>query len=177
MTPEPDARDPAAAPRPGAGRRVLRVDLRREHTAPQPPADPAARPPTAADAEALAVLFIDAYRGTIDDEGETLDDARAVVRQLFDGGFGTMWWPVSEVVERPHGLAAATLVTRWEGQPFVAFSITAPAWQRQGLARVGLQRAMYRLAQGGEAVLRLVVTAGNTPAERLYAQLGFVDER
>ena len=139
-------------------------------------ADPQARAPTLADAEALAALMLDAYRGTIDDEGETLDDARAAVRQLFDGEFGAMLWAVSEVSARAGRLVSATLLTRWQERPFVAFMMTAPGQQRQGLARAGLRRAINRLAAAGDTVLRLVVTQGNTRAEALYESLGFRPE-
>ena len=37
------------------------------------------RPVQAADAPSLAELMIDAYRGTMDDDGETYDDALAEV--------------------------------------------------------------------------------------------------
>ncbi len=137
------------------------------------PTDTAARPPTPADLDALAQLVLDAYQGTIDDEGETLDDARATIAQLFAGDFGTMLWACSEVVERDGRLVAATMITLYAGAPFVAFTMTRPAWQRRGLARAGLQRAMARLAAGDETLLRLVVSEGN-PAEQLYASLGFV---
>jgi RimJ/RimL family protein N-acetyltransferase len=140
------------------------------------PADPLARAPTPADADALAALMVDAYRGTIDDDGETPDDAREAVQDLFDGDFGALQWAVSEVVERDGRVVAATLITRWEERPFVAFTMTAPGHQRQGLARAGLVRAINRLAAAGETVLRLMVTQGNTRAEALYESLGFRPE-
>lgn len=43
--------------------------------------DPAARPLTLADADALGALLLEAYRGTPDDEGETIEDARRIVRE------------------------------------------------------------------------------------------------
>ncbi len=139
-------------------------------------ADVRARAPTAADAPALARLLHVAYRGTLDDEGETLADTETIVGQLFGGVFGTLLGSVSEVIEAPPALLAATLVTLWQGLPLVAFVVTAPEHRRQGLARAGLTRAIDRLAAADEPVLRLVVTEGNRPAEALYESLGFRPE-
>jgi len=153
----------------GRRRRLLRATLVRQRVAD----DARARVPQPEDGDALAVLMLEAYRGTIDDEGETLEETRAAVQQLFDGDFGPLLWAVSEVIEDGGRLVAATLITVWEDRPFVAFTVTAPSHQRQGLARAGLQRAMNRLRAGDETELQLVVTLGNAPAEHLYASLGF----
>lgn len=158
----------------GPHRRFVLAAPVRRRAAPVPPAGHVVRPPTPADADALAGLMHQAYAGTIDDEGETLDDTRAVVAQYFAGEFGPPMPAVSEVTEHQGALLAATLLTQWWGGPFLAFMITAPQAQRQGLARAGLTRAINRLAAGDEPWLRLMVTAGNTRAEALYASLGFV---
>jgi ribosomal protein S18 acetylase RimI-like enzyme len=127
------------------------------------------------DREPLARLMIAAYRGTVDDEGETEADALAAMDMLFAGEFGEYDGEASEVVERDGDIVAATLLTTWEGSPFVAFSMTTPAHQREGLARGGLLRAMGRLAARGEACLDLVVTSANEPAVALYRRLGFTE--
>lgn len=158
----------------GRPRRFVLAAPVRQRAALAPPPGVSVRPPTPEDAEALARLMHAAYAGTIDDEGETLDDTRAVVAQYFAGEFGPPMPAVSEVTERAGELLAATLLTQWWGGPFVAFMITAPQAQRQGLARAGLTRALNRLGAGDEPWLRLVVTEGNTRAEALYASLGFV---
>jgi uncharacterized protein (DUF924 family)/RimJ/RimL family protein N-acetyltransferase len=150
-------------------RHLLRAPLLRQRVA----EDARPRGPQPEDGDALAALMLEAYRGTLDDDGETPEETRAAVQQLFDGVFGPLLWAVSEVVEDGGRLVAATLITIWEDRPFVAFTVTAPSHQRQGLARAGLQRAMNRLRAGDETELQLVVTQGNTQAERLYASLGF----
>ncbi|MBA4177782.1 MAG: hypothetical protein C0505_14685 [Leptothrix sp. (in: Bacteria)] len=138
--------------------------------------DAGARPPTPADAAALGALLLDAYRGTLDDEGETPEDARRIVREIFAGAAGTMMWRVSEVTEREGRIVAAALVTLWQDLPLLAQVVTAPDWQRRGLARAGVQRVINRLAAGDETVVRLVVTQGNAQAEALYESLGFKPE-
>jgi ribosomal protein S18 acetylase RimI-like enzyme len=138
--------------------------------------DPRARPPVPEDADALGDLLLAAYRGTLDDEGETAEDARAIARDLLAGGSGTFLWAVSEVTVSDGRLVSATMLTIWQGLPFVAFMVTAPSHQRQGLARAGLVRAINRLAAGDETVVRLVVTQGNARAEALYESLGFRPE-
>lgn len=138
--------------------------------------DAQARAPTPDDVRALGALLHDAFEDTVDDDGESVADARGVVEQLFAGAFGEFLWQQSEVNERAGRIVCATLLTRWQGLPFVAFTLTSPLHQGRGLARAGLLRAMNRLAAEGQQVLRLVVTQGNEPAERLYERLGFRPE-
>ena len=44
--------------------------------------------------------MLDAYRGTIDDEGETLEDALAEVDRTFAGEYGEFLGAFSRVIER-----------------------------------------------------------------------------
>jgi ribosomal protein S18 acetylase RimI-like enzyme len=145
--------------------------------------DPEARPAHPDDAARLAALFHTAYRGTLDDDGETLADWRALMGQFVSGVFGQPMWSVSEVrrddsgpAGSEAGLCGATLLTLWHAQPLVTFVATEPSWRRQGLARAGLTRAINRLAAGDEPFVRLVATEGNRPALALYDSLGFRPE-
>lgn len=142
-----------------------------------------ARSPSAADASQLARLMLDAYAGTTDDSGESLEDAHGEIAKLFAGDFGAFDAPASLVLCREGVIASATLITRnlgvmgrpvGVGEPFLAFSMTAPRFKRQGLARAGLVCVMTRLRDRGEPRLHLVVTRANAPAVRLYQSLGFV---
>jgi RimJ/RimL family protein N-acetyltransferase len=137
---------------------------------------PGSRQPTQADAELLARLMLDAYRGTIDGEGETLESARREVARLFAGDFGQLAPDFSGVVQRDGELASATLITIENGMPLLAFSMTAAGWKRQGLAAAGLACVCDSLLAAGYERLRLVVTRGSAPAEALYRRFGFVEE-
>lgn len=160
----------------------MTVDLSRAPAA-APPVLLGARTPVSADAPALARLMLDAYAGTTDDSGESLEDAQNEVAKLFAGDFGAFDAAVSLVVQRDSTLASATLVTRSKGtmggpsgvgEAFLAFSMTAPTFKRLGLARAGLTTVMARLRDRGEHRLHLVVTRANHPAVTLYQSLGFV---
>jgi len=154
-----------------AKRRCMRIVLTPQCAA----ADVTARAPRPSDAAQLAHLMLDAYRGTCDDQGETINDARLEVARLFEGEYGDLIPECSEVVVREGHLVAATLVTMWKASPLIAFSMTHPECKRTGLARAGIRRCMEQLLSAGHHELRLVVTRGNTSAERLYESLGFVE--
>jgi ribosomal protein S18 acetylase RimI-like enzyme len=127
------------------------------------------------DREGLAILLYAAFRGTIDDEGETFADAVAEIDRTFAGGYGDLLFDCSFVIERGEFLASACLIGQSDPKaaPLVVFSMTRPEAQRQGLARFLLRRAINALVDRGHDRLRLIVTEGNAPAQRLYASLGF----
>jgi ribosomal protein S18 acetylase RimI-like enzyme len=134
------------------------------------------RSPTRSDIASLATLMLRAYRGTVDDDGETAADAEAEVTKTFDGAYGPFLADCSQVVDRSSQLLSATLVTLWEDRPFIAFSMTDPDHQRTGLARACMLCALRALRMRGAHEVRLVVTVRNRPAVGLYESLGFVRE-
>jgi GNAT superfamily N-acetyltransferase len=134
---------------------------------------PGMRAPTVDDKPGLARLLLDAYRGTVHDEGETIEQAFEEIERVFRGECGPVMLAESIVVERQGQLASATLLTRWQNRPFVAHAITLPAWQRRGLARASMTSCMSRLHEQGEQWLSLTVTLENEPAVVLYKSLGF----
>jgi len=152
-----------------AQRSFMHVELR----APAAGEGPEVRRYAATDGPALADLMHRAYQGTVDDEGGTPEEAAAEIARTVAGDYGTFMPECSQVLEREGRLLSATLVTRFQGRPFVAFTFTDPACTGQGLARRCMQAAMVALYERGERELRLVVTLANAPAVRLYTRLGF----
>lgn len=131
------------------------------------------RPFQATDEAKLGELMYRGYRGTVDYDGETPDDAAAEIRKTVQGAYGEFLADCSFVAEQAGTLASAVLVTRWRESPLLAYSFTDPGAVRRGLATACIEAAMGRLLERGERELRLVVTRANVPAARLYQKLGF----
>ena len=154
---------------------LVRIPMEVRLTRHQAGASAIGRNPREDEKDDLAILLYAAYRGTIDDEGGTFADARAEIERLFDGVHGQFLGNCSFVVEEGEFLASASLITWWEPHdaPLVAFTMTRPEAQARDLARSLLTRSMNALCDAGYDRLTLVVTDGNTPAQRLYRSLGF----
>lgn len=126
---------------------------------------------TTQDRDALARLILDAYRGTIDDEGETMVEA---IEEI-DGWFGHA--PLLEPsigAELDGELVAAVLVMTVDDDPFIAVVMTAAASKGTGLGRAVVTEALARLRRAGHRRVVLYITEGNTPSERLFASVGAV---
>ncbi len=134
---------------------------------------------TNSDVRQLATLMLESYRGTADDDGETLQDALQEIEDTFGGKYGVLLRRASFVArESPDSdIVSATIVTRFEELPLLAFSMTHSSYKRQGFARMLLQRCVNALLDENYTILRLVVTNANQPAVQLYRSMGFVEER
>lgn len=119
--------------------------------------------------------MFDAYQGTVDYTGESVEDAAQEIAKTFAGDYGVYLARHSCVVERESALVSAALVTRRNNQPWLAFVMTAPNWKRKGLAKATIGLVMQDLFKAGEAELRLALHAKNQPARGLYVSLGFKD--
>ena len=118
------------------------------------------------DRRALAVLMLDAYAGTIDDEGESLADAEAELADWLE--WGGAW--ADSVVDRER--RAACLVSHLDERTVIAYVMTAAASKRQGLARLVVTAALDGLAAAGVTRVELTITDGNVASERLFTGFG-----
>lgn len=168
----PGGREPATYSQP-VNRRHLLVTI---HPIQEPSIDFPVRQVTADDAEALSVLMLDAYEGTIDSDGsETIEVARDEVAGYFSGASGTPMLTHSFVALADDRPVSAILVSCHEEVPLIAYLMTAASHKGRGLAGSMTALALSSLRAAGEDRAHLWVTAGNEPAERIYARLGFRD--
>lgn len=129
------------------------------------------RSPTTGDAEALAQLMLDAYRGTIDYFDETIDDARDEVDSYPENGARLDW---SRVHEGEGGIVdSAVLAWAIGGEAQIGFVMTAAAVKGRRLAARLLDEVLNVLQSAGLSEVSAVVTLGNHPSERLFERAGF----
>lgn len=138
------------------------------------PGETSSRPILDEDLPALAGAMAEAYRGTVDDEGEDQPAALAELQSTAAGAYGPALrhaWLLHEVGDEP---VAAVICTRWQGLPFVAYAFTHPAQQRRGLSTGLIMSAVGALRDAGESRLSLIVTR-RSPARPFYQRLGFTE--
>ena len=121
------------------------------------------------DRDALAVLLLDAYRGTIDDEGEELDDAYEAI----DHYLAAIVRPHSFLLLERETLVAFSFVVVVNEVHYVDPVVVASARKRQGLGRAAVELCLDSLAQVEVPEVGATITDGNLASERLFIGLGF----
>ncbi len=155
---------------PARQRNWMRIDLRDYESAKD---NHPATAITLQHALALARLMKASYQGTIDYEGETLDECLEEMKGTISGKYGPFLAMGSFAAFEGEKAIAASMITLWKENPLVAFTMTDPEYKRKGLAGELILKSMLALRGAGYKMLYLVVTEGNLSAENLYRKLGF----
>lgn len=127
------------------------------------------RSPVDADLDAVGALLLDAYQGTIDDEGE--GDAEGL--QAAAHYLARCRRPYSLLVIGHDAIMAMAFVVVVKGLHYIDPVATAARWKGGGLGRAVVDESLARLASGGVEEVGAVITDGNEPSERLFTSLGF----
>ncbi|MFI7578974.1 GNAT family N-acetyltransferase [Kocuria sp. M1N1S27] len=135
------------------------------------------RPASPEDAESLAQLYYSSYeQGGV----SSLDEAREVVRGVFDGKYGPFLPDASPVVVDDDGtvVAAALVLARRIGDdlpdvPYIFELFTAASRRRQGLAEQLVRCAIGTLFDNGYDQVCLRISEDNAAALALYLTLDF----
>jgi ribosomal protein S18 acetylase RimI-like enzyme len=131
------------------------------------------RPIGTDDAPALGTLMLAAYRGTVDDEGESEADAIAEVKRTLAGEYGPLLPDCSFVVDDRGRIVGASMVTLFQSDPFLTFLVVHPDMKRRGIGTSLFTASGNALLAAGYSEVDLFVTEGNVPAVNLYRKLGF----
>lgn len=123
------------------------------------------------DLKSLAQLMLRAYRGTIDYEDETYEDAVTEVRSFFEHDPAL---DLSYVVELDGEVVSAVLVGMLDDDPFIGYVMTHPDQKGAHIGRRLVHHALSRAKSAGYRGTVFYITAGNHPSEALFASLGAV---
>lgn len=117
----------------------------------------------------LAALMLDAYHNTIDDEGESLDDALNAV----DYYLASILRLHSYVVLDGTDVMGFAFVVVVNGVHYIDPVVVASARKRLGVGEALVRRCLNSLADEGISEVGATITDGNVASERLFIKLGF----
>lgn len=124
--------------------------------------------PAETDRDGLAQLMLDAYRGSIDDEGETFEDACQAVDHMLERCIRDH----SFVLKRGGTPIAMSLVIELDGIHYIDPVAVAAPHKEAGLGRRMVETSLASMAASGVTEVGATITDGNEPSERLFAGLG-----
>jgi hypothetical protein len=133
------------------------------------------RNPSPIDKQALAELMLDSYRGTIDYDGETIENSIAEIESYFSGLSDQKWLECSWLVFSKDELISACLIDFWQKRnaPLVAYVMTSANWKGMHLAYSVVVHSLYSLVEKRQDKVLAVITDGNLPSEKVFTRIGF----
>jgi ribosomal protein S18 acetylase RimI-like enzyme len=118
----------------------------------------------------LAEAFLDAFIGTIDYEGEDIEDALNETSTV--SKYGEIIRSATQCLMVGNEIASAVWTVE-KDHPLISYLITVPKYKRQGYGRKLMTQILNALKKEGHRKVVLYVTAGNA-AVSLYESMGFV---
>lgn len=125
------------------------------------------------DLDELSSVMLDAYKNTVDDEGETLADAQQEIRSVFAGKYGEFLPEASFLIEFENKISSVILICLFEGKPLITYVFSSKRFSGRGMAEYLIRKSINSLSELGYDELALFVTKENTDAIRLYEKIGF----
>jgi len=123
----------------------------------------------ASDRDELAALMLDAYQGTVDDEGETTIEALEAV----DHYLSLIVHKHSFLVTEASRVVAMAFTVVVDEVHYVDPIVVAAHRKQSGIGREAVTLVLESLAGDGIAEVGATITDGNIASERLFLGLGF----
>jgi ribosomal protein S18 acetylase RimI-like enzyme len=126
---------------------------------------------THSDYQSLGKLMLEAYKGTIDYEGESLEDSVTEIKGTLEGKYGVFIESASYLIENV--AAVIFTINGEENLPLLTFAMTHPSFKNKGMSKHLIRKGFNSLLSLGYKECFLVVTDGNQPAQSMYERMGF----
>ncbi|MBO0470648.1 GNAT family N-acetyltransferase [Enterococcus sp. DIV0242_7C1] len=121
----------------------------------------------------LADHLLNAFKGTIDDQGEDLKQWQNEVNQFFQGKYGTILKEHSYYHLSLGKITGSVIVSLFRKIPLIIYLAVDPASRGSGLSYELMEQVLSSFTDTTYKHIFLVVTSGNTSAKRVYDRLGF----
>ena len=122
----------------------------------------------------VATTMLEAYKGTVDQQEETIQEAVLEVEKIINDGYGPFIKEASYWIELNNEAVAVICINIWNGRPLITEIFTGINYRRNGFASELIKASMDVLNQLGYKEIDLNVTKENLKAVHLYEELGFV---
>jgi GNAT superfamily N-acetyltransferase len=125
----------------------------------------------------LGAAMKDAFIGTPDYVGETLEELIEEINDVVNEGFSPLIKEASYRIEYNGITASAIMISLYQGLPLVSEIFTTKAYLGKGLASFLLRKSIHSLYIEGYQKLILYVHPSNERAISIYENLGFRGEQ
>lgn len=125
------------------------------------------------DISALGESMLDAFSGTPDYIGETLEELTEEISDVVIGGIFPLIKEASYLIEIEGTPIAAIMINLYQGEPLVSEIFTTKPYLGKGLASFLLRKSIHTIYNMGYKRLFLYVHPNNTRAIKLYEKIGF----
>ncbi|NRT73046.1 GNAT family N-acetyltransferase [Clostridium beijerinckii] len=127
------------------------------------------------DIDGLSVSMLDAFKDTVDFNGETIEELNKEICSIVESTFGRFIPDASFQIKQNGEIAAVVLISLFKGKPFVSELFTVKKYLKQGMASNLLKKSINVLMNLGYDDLILYVHPENVDAANLYKKIGFVE--
>ncbi len=125
--------------------------------------------------EEIAFSMLDAYKDTVDYEGEDINDTKAEIENVINNGYGTFLIETSFMIKINNEVASVIMISLYEDIPTIIYVFTMKKYTKKKMASCLIKKSMQALYKIGYKKIQLFVSKDNNEAIRIYQKLGFIE--
>lgn len=123
----------------------------------------------------LGDVMYEAFKGTIDYDDESREDATVEVKNTLEGKYGKIVADACLKIKEQEEIASAIVynILEEDNLPMMTFAMTREKFKRKGFSQQLIKESLMKLKDLGYKECLLFVTEGNKPAVSIYKKVGF----
>lgn len=121
----------------------------------------------------FATLLFTAFHGTVDDEGETVDDWIHEWQGMVSGKYGALLHDMSFALYDKQELIGCIVCSEFKGVPLILYVAVAPDYRGKRYAAALIEKVLEAGVNRAFPAVYLVVSNDNESAVKAYQRIGF----